>query len=177
MASMLPATPLAFRSRNPTHMVSSLDILRPSPSSTIEDLDSNPVGSLAKDLEDKSSTLIGLMSRGDWTHPDIERYIDSNWVANQPWINPTPGRQVCCERFSSFDQIFIGGKTGELEVISVSADVNEAEGRACVWMMLALKDANDVKRERITAMQWKITGALWKCYEHNALCELSGFCV
>lgn len=128
-------------------MASSLEILRPSPSPTNE---THSIGSLAKDLEDKSSTLIKLMSKRDWSHPDVQQYIDSStWLPQQPFT--------------------VSGKAAEPEIISVSAEVREEEGRASVWMLIALpNDTHGLERESIAVMQWKLTGGSWKCYEQTA---------
>ncbi|CZT20498.1 uncharacterized protein RCC_06358 [Ramularia collo-cygni] len=148
-------------------MATSLEILRPSPS-PVKEL--NPVGTLARDLEDRSSTLIKLIALQDWEHPDIERYLDPASLANQSRKSSSRARKACCDRST------IAGIGPELKILSVSTEVEEDEGQASVWMLLSLpRDVHGLVREIITIMQWRIDAGRWKCYEQTAPQAGSGF--
>lgn len=140
-------------------MASSLDILRPSPCPTNE---LSSVGPLAKDLENKSRILI----QKDWSHPDIQQNIQSSWPPEQPWNTSIRNQQSLLHHIDAF----------ELEIVSVSAEVKEDEGRASVSMLIALpEDENGLGRETIAVLHWKLMGGLWKCYEQTASFGIPSF--
>lgn len=57
----------------------------------------------------------------------------------------------------------------ELDILNISADVREEEGRASVSMLINLpKNTRGLGREIIAVMQWRLTAGVWKCYEQTA---------
>lgn len=114
--------------------------------------------------------LLKLIADRDWSHPDVERYLDSSLLESQARKGAARSRQAY------FDQNILAGKASEVEIMSVSTEVKEEEGRASVWMLVGLSnDPHDHVRESITVMQWRIDGGRWKCYEQTALRDGSGF--
>lgn len=66
--------------------------------------------------------------------------------------------------------------TAELDVVGMSTEVKEKEGRASVWMLLALPDDDTGSvQESVIVLQWKTDGGRWMCYEQSALRGGSGF--
>lgn len=142
-------------------MASSLEILRPTPShrTPTHRPSTTPSSSTrtAHDLETRSIAVSSALLLKDPTHPILKANLTADFTSEET-INRS---RVPCG----------------IEVITVSANVDEERGRASVWVLFRESDLRNggLSGENVSVLSWWRERGVWRCWRQSAVRGVSGF--
>ncbi|KAF2163149.1 hypothetical protein M409DRAFT_26594 [Zasmidium cellare ATCC 36951] len=138
-------------------MVSSLEILRPTPSlRTPTHRPTHSPSKTAHDLETRSIAISRALLLSDPTHPVLKTNLTPDFTSEEP------NRSRTC----------VG-----IDVITVSANVDEERGRASVWVLFRESDltSGGLSGENVSVLSWWRERGVWRCWRQTAVRGVSGF--
>lgn len=140
-------------------MASSLEILRPSPSHrTPNHRPSTTPSTTTRDLETRSIAVSRALLLKDPSHPILKSNLTADFTSE--------------EQTNRRDRVPVG-----IEVITVSANVDEERGRASVWVLFRESDlrSRGLSGENVSVLSWWRERGVWRCWRQSAVRGVSGF--
>ena len=145
--------------------MNSLEILRPVPSAPERCKERNAT---AVDLERATAVMLDIIARRSW---DDQRssFMAPNFQAS---VEHAGQRNIRSrdEYLRSFRDLVRAHKDYNVKLISISANVDEKNGTASVWMHVEISgDPESIRRENVSLVRWKRVQGCWECYKLDSV--------
>lgn len=140
-------------------MASSLEILRPTPSHRAPShRPSQSASTTARDLETRSVAVSRALLLRDPSHPILKANLTADFASE--------------DQTNRRERVPFG-----IEVITVSANVDEERGRASVWVLFRESDlrSGGLSGENVSVLSWWRERGVWRCWRQSAVRGVSGF--
>lgn len=149
-------------------LTSSLHILMPDPPVPNQPRRSGRARTRAH-LEGLTARLVDHVAKHEWDHEDFELLVAPDYAAYLEYAEHPISRSLE-EYLQNYREFAAANPDYAIDIISISADVNEKKGLASVWMHLRVfGHPTAVWRESVTVVYWKRKLGKWTCYKQNGV--------
>ena len=141
--------------------MNSLQLLSPSPSTPSE---SDEKSATAQYLEEVAVCFARCLATHDWAHPIFEHLTEDFQAFVEH--SETPFIRSAKEYIEVYKEIAAKNPNYRNEVLSVSADVDEEEGEAPVWLLMRIFGHPDEEtvRESVTVAYFSRRDGKWSVF-------------
>lgn len=163
-----PASQALLAEFNAVNQLDSLNLLIPTSSAPATETAAS-TSAIARTLEDRTARMINLVTEHNFDHPEWQRWQTDDYCAYLEYSD-TPLAKSRDEFLSNYKAFVQRYPSYSLEILTISANVNEKNGMGAVWCHLRVKGhPANVERESVTIVHWKRRQGKWTAYRQNGV--------
>ena len=125
---------------------------------------------IAAHLEDVADRIVKHIANKDFSNPDFEEYLAPDYHAYLPHSQQPYSRSLK-DLLDNYQVHATTFPEYHIEALNLSADVNEKNGTATVWMLLRVTGApTSVQRESVTVVYFRRKrGGKWVAFKQTGI--------
>lgn len=129
----------------------------------------------ARFIEEATVKMLAHINNRLFCHSDFRDFIEPDYAAFLEYF-PHPVCKGLNDYLDMYSAYAEATPDYHIHPISISADVNEKNGTAIVWLLLSVKGhPKNVERESVTTVHWRRRAGKWKGYKQTGIRGVNWF--